>query len=663
MYGCGWLLYPIGAFILFVNFRSNKFSINLGIAILMSAIFLISIDQNTRRSSRPWANRREQLGVMLYVFSFCAFVFASPLLALPLAGLGFLLSGLEPLRRAADFVKCRLVSINGERWVDFFGLVVMTVGGIIFVVSLLGMAFISFNEHTIAISSSRGHGVSSGGATLLGCAIGACGIALGYGIRRRAFWAGLLGMCLTFWGFMDSLNKAFIDTGGDLTRCPETILKHSFEIMINWGFFFGFYSVFFPSITSRIKTVTDSLEGKLRDADSALTDTRRRLDRAEDQRARTERDLDEERIKFRALYEAINEGIIIFDLQDTALYINPAYAHFYGIKREEWIGKKWPPIFERPGIECHHIRPIGSDVPAGICEEASRRIKEGEVILRDEKGNLRRRVAYYTKIITDSAGEFLAFMGLSRDVTLEREIDRMKTEFVSNVSHELRTPLTSIRAYTEMLLDGEADNPETRSEYLQIILDESERLTNLINDVLDLSKMEAGKKVYKFARNDPAAIARKVAVVCASSAEAKGLSFSLEIPESPQDALCDHDLIHQAILNVTNNAIKYTPSGGSIVMRLTRESQPSDASVARETWAIHVIDTGQGISPEDQKKLFNKFFRVENTLNQDIGGTGLGLALVKQIVMVHQGEVGVESELGKGSTFTLRFPREFNPAV
>ncbi|MBF0498881.1 MAG: PAS domain S-box protein [Candidatus Riflebacteria bacterium] len=653
----GWALYPIGGLALLTSVLWESLSMKLGMGILMIAILFISVDQNTKLSSRPWKTNREIFGVMFYIIAFTVLTLAKLTFALPLAVIGFALTGLDPIRRAVDSVKEGMFSLNGERWVDFFGFMIMLIGGLILLGSLLGFVNVAvIDGHTFAVGASP---KTDSALSATGIALGSFMLALGYGIRRRALWAGVLGMCFTFWAFMESLNKAFIESGGDLTRCPETLLKHSFSIMIAWGFFFGFYSVFSPLVSSRVKKVSDVLEGKLREADTALTDTRRQLDHAEDCRERTERHLDEERIKFHALYEAINEGIILFDLEDTILYMNPAYCTFYGITREEWIGQKWPPIFERPGIECLHSHRVNASAPELFREEVSKRITEGEIIIRDEKGSTRRRVAFYTKVITDAKEEFLAFMGLSRDVTLEREIDRMKTEFVSNVSHELRTPLTSIRAYTEMLLDGEADNPKTRDEYLQIILDESERLTNLINDVLDLAKMEAGKKVYKFTRNDPAKIVRKVAAVCASAAESKQLSLTIDLPAESLEALCDQELIHQAILNVTNNAIKYTPAGGSIIMRLRWEN----AAPLGEAYVIFVSDTGQGISSEDQKKLFDKFFRVENTLNQNISGTGLGLAIVKQIVAVHQGEVGVESEPGKGSTFTLRFPREFSQTI
>jgi signal transduction histidine kinase len=204
-----------------------------------------------------------------------------------------------------------------------------------------------------------------------------------------------------------------------------------------------------------------------------------------------------------------------------------------------------------------------------------------------------------------------------------------------------------------MLLDDEADDPVTRREYLQIILDEGERLTNLINDILDLSKMEAGRRIFRFAPGHPLAVVRKVVTVVEPDARKKGLSLTASLPSEDREALIDADLLHQAVMNLAANAVKYTPAGGHLRLGL---------AWGETTYRIEVKDDGPGIAEEDQKRLFTKFFRVENSLNRDIGGTGLGLALVRQIAQVHQGQVGLQSTPGQGSLFHLDLPYSFEPS-
>jgi signal transduction histidine kinase len=228
------------------------------------------------------------------------------------------------------------------------------------------------------------------------------------------------------------------------------------------------------------------------------------------------------------------------------------------------------------------------------------------------------------------------------------KLSQMKTDFVSNVSHELRTPLSSIRVFGEFLKLGRVQEPEKVNEYGEYIETESRRLTQLINNILDFSKIESGRKTYHF---EPASIEGIIAgTLKIFEVRLKQSDFSI-VFESCQGALppvlIDQEAIGQAFMNLLDNAIKYSGRSRNILIRLGQQDGYIFASVA---------DHGIGIPPSEQAKIFERFHRVSTGLVHDVKGSGLGLALVKHIVEAHAGKVKVESEPGKGSTFTLYLP-------
>ncbi len=235
---------------------------------------------------------------------------------------------------------------------------------------------------------------------------------------------------------------------------------------------------------------------------------------------------------------------------------------------------------------------------------------------------------------------------LFRDVTRDRLAAKAKSEFVAHVSHELRTPLSSIRAYTEMLVDGEAADEKTRAEYYGIIQTSADRLGRLIDNMLNISRIEAGTvRINK----EPVAVSIIVKEVTDSlipQAEQKNIALLTDLAPVVERVLADRDLLYQAVLNLVSNAIKYTPEGDKVTVRMvTLEEQ--------NALRIEVSDTGVGIPSEDLPHMFEKFYRVEANKNM-AKGTGLGLNLVKNIVeVVHEGKLSLRSEVGKGSTFAI----------
>jgi len=231
------------------------------------------------------------------------------------------------------------------------------------------------------------------------------------------------------------------------------------------------------------------------------------------------------------------------------------------------------------------------------------------------------------------------------DVTREKEIARLKSDFVSNVSHELKAPLASIKAYVEMLLDGEAQDEAQTTEFLQVVAGEADRLNRLIENILNLSRLESGLVPVNKADLAVTEILRDVGDVMTPQAAKKSIRLEADLAPVFFRVHADRDMLYQAVLNVVSNAVKYTPDGGQV-----RISTYLDGCSV----VVDVADTGYGIPPEDLDRVFEKFYRSRHS-GKAAPGTGLGLALVRHVVeVVHGGKVVVESTVGKGSVFRLR---------
>jgi PAS domain S-box-containing protein len=238
-----------------------------------------------------------------------------------------------------------------------------------------------------------------------------------------------------------------------------------------------------------------------------------------------------------------------------------------------------------------------------------------------------------------------------RDITKEHEVDRMKSEFVSTVSHELRTPLASILGFSELILHREL-KPERQRKYISTIYQEAQRLTQLVNDFLDLQRMEIGVQYYDLKPVDMIILIDEVMELLQATTSEHRIIW--RTPHEKVMVLGDRDKLYQVLVNLVNNAIKYSPAGGDINISSRQEGNKI---------LIDITDVGLGIPEQALSSLFIKFYRVDNSDRREIGGTGLGLAIVKEIVNQHQGEVNVKSKLGEGSTFSVTLPIHENSIV
>ena len=246
-------------------------------------------------------------------------------------------------------------------------------------------------------------------------------------------------------------------------------------------------------------------------------------------------------------------------------------------------------------------------------------------------------------VIVLVVGMLLTLSNMAREIQLAQ----LKSDFVSNVSHELKTPLALIRLFAETLEMNRVKSTERQMEYFGIIRKESDRLTQLINNILDFSRIEAGKKEYNFVRESPALVVRETIDSYRFHVEQQGFTLKVDIDDTLPSMWVDRDALSQAILNLLNNALKYYKDEKYIAVTVGREGRAI---------RIEVADHGIGISKSDQKRIFEKFYRAANSLVHDTKGSGLGLSLVQHIVKAHGGTVKVESRLGEGSCFIILLP-------
>lgn len=231
------------------------------------------------------------------------------------------------------------------------------------------------------------------------------------------------------------------------------------------------------------------------------------------------------------------------------------------------------------------------------------------------------------------------------DMTDVRHTEKMRRDFVANVSHELRTPLTAIEGYSETLLDGALDDPSVCRDFIQVIHRHSLRLTQLVEDLLDLSKLESPDYRPEFLPASLQGMIQQVMTLVEDKANEKNIQVSVEIQEPLPRVLAELSSLQQVLTNLLDNAIKYTPMDGQVKVRAFMNG--------RQKVQVDIIDNGIGIESRYHSRIFERFYRVDKARSREMGGTGLGLSIVKHIVQLHNGEIWVESNDSKGSTFSF----------
>ena len=339
------------------------------------------------------------------------------------------------------------------------------------------------------------------------------------------------------------------------------------------------------------------------------------------------------RSQLAAVLDGMEEGVVAVDRDKTVIWANQSLERILGLNR--------PLVPGRPLIEYTREPEVHSAADAVL--------ENGQPVSADLPLYARDR---YLKIscapMMDAAGSVTGAVAVFHDVTQVERLERIRKDFVANVSHELRTPLTAIRGYTETLLEGAAEEPQRAREFLGIIRTHTERMERMTADLLTLSQLEAGRHEFRFVPILVAEVLDFAVETVRGAAESKQVRFRQEKPPKELRIRADEEALHQALLNLLDNAIKYTEAGGEIVVG----ALPRDGGVE-----FFVRDTGIGIATKHQPRIFERFYRVDKARSREAGGTGLGLAITRHIVRGHGGDIHIESEPGRGSRFSFVLPQ------
>jgi len=358
-----------------------------------------------------------------------------------------------------------------------------------------------------------------------------------------------------------------------------------------------------------------------------------------------------------AIIQNMADGVLVLDREDRISVCNPALRNILGILREDLMGRSIHEFRDSPDPGLAALWEIGAP-SADLLEQLqamsydSSGASEMPFVVRREvslSAPLNRIVMVYTTQLRDLAHNPMGQVRLVRDITRERELERMKSDFVSIVSHELRTPLFYIKGFIELLLQGKAEDAKVRTEFLNIIRDQTEHLRKLVEDILDTAKMEQGSLVLKRERVPVEDLIRQAVADAEGMASSAGVALRVEIPEPLPEVMGDFIRLKQVMANLIGNAIKFSKSGGVATVRGLRKPG--------EVW-VQVEDQGTGIPPQSLPHVFDKFFQAESSQTRSSGGAGLGLYIAKQIVERLGGRIWAESERGKGSKFTFALPVE-----
>ncbi|KEO84055.1 hypothetical protein EL26_06220 [Tumebacillus flagellatus] len=346
-------------------------------------------------------------------------------------------------------------------------------------------------------------------------------------------------------------------------------------------------------------------------------------------------DLTQQKGKVEGILSHLVSGVFVVDRSGRVTMVNQAAEKLIGVKADEMM-QKW------------HWEAGGNFGLSSLVDEAILVGTEQKKEVTFYKP-VERTVEVYITPIHSNYNRIAGAVVLMHDVSDWRRLERMRSEFVANVSHELRTPITAVRGFSETLLDGAMENPEITKQFLQIIHDESTRLTRLINELLELSKIESGHIQFRLGTVDLVNVVERTLVQYRHQAKQADVQLSMQLPPGKVEFEADADRVQQVLINLLGNAIAYTPAGGHVTVRVE--------DLGDEV-LMEVQDTGIGIPEEDLPRLFERFYRVDKARARRSGGTGLGLSIVKHILEVHHGRVDVSSKVGEGSRFRVYLPKK-----
>lgn len=346
------------------------------------------------------------------------------------------------------------------------------------------------------------------------------------------------------------------------------------------------------------------------------------------------REISLEKTKVEAIVNHMTDGVIAVDNHHHIILMNPKAIELLNFGTEGYFETDFDKLIE----------PISSSLTYNqITTEVEDWV--GTQLITIEDSVVKFNYAPYVNDQDEKTG----IVYVLQDVTDAEKLDAMRRDFVANVSHELKTPLTSIKSYTETLMDGYVDDPETQKQFLKVIDSEAERMTRLVRDLLQLSNFDSHKITFYKEYNDYIDLARKCVNQLMMPAKKKNITIKMITTQEQLVGLFDLHRMEQVVINIISNAIKYTPENGFVDIQVIERD---DRAI------IRVKDNGIGIPSDDILSIFDRFYRVDKARTRNMGGTGLGLSIAKEIVHGHEGSIEIESEFGKGTVVIISIPMD-----
>lgn len=414
----------------------------------------------------------------------------------------------------------------------------------------------------------------------------------------RVFGVGLGVLAISLWVLTAWFHSSFIRPLREITRMADRMARGDFEQ---------------PKIAVNSRT----LGGLLSSFASLARSQRERL-----------QELTAAKAQLEIVISNTVSGILLMDQRGTVLLSNPAAMRMLGFADDELPRNHWQ-LTRNPGISSgleqalKQLEPFKQEISISYPSE---RLVELNVVPLPSQNR---------------------YVAVFYDISQAQKLAAIRADLVANVSHELKTPVTSIHGFAETLLQGAIDDPAARQRFIQIIYRESARLLRLVSDLLDLSRLELDPQALEKRQINLATTVEEAVDRASYKAESKGIALRTAIGVEKAEMCGDEHRLGQAIGNLLDNGIKYTPSGGEVRVSLQYD---------KGAYIISVRDTGIGIESEHLERVFGRFYRTDKARSRQHGGTGLGLAIVKHIVELHGGQAWAESELGQGSIFHLRLP-------
>ena len=405
------------------------------------------------------------------------------------------------------------------------------------------------------------------------------------------------------------------------------------------------------------------LRGELGELIAGFNDMAERLEKYEEQNIE---ELTAEKAKLETLVSTIADGAVLIDTNMRVMLINPTARRMFGWEGKNIIGenvlhylpteltiKLTKPLYQIVANKTQ-TKPQDEELESDDSENLTH--TEDSFTVGDEfrltlNQPTRRTVRILLTQVLEQYHKSVKGIAMTvQDITREVELNEAKSQFISNVSHELRTPLFNIKSFIETLFEYGEDLTEVQQkEFLETANHETDRLTRLVNDVLDLSRLDSSR-TYNFCRVDLTQVIEQTLRTYQLNAKDKGIKIGQEIEANLPTVWGHYDLLLQVLTNLVGNGLKFTPSGGQVTIRAYKVKSDSQFAEQIPSVRVEVADTGIGIEPEDQEAIFDRFFRVENKVHT-LEGTGLGLSIVKNIIDKHNSQVHLQSEVGIGTTF------------